>query len=383
MESPALIDTPDLFCHTFPGNRAMQEYRKIIHVDMDAFYASVEQRDNPSLKGKPVIVGGEPDSRGVVAACSYEARRSGIHSAMSSARAYRLCPQAVFLPPRFDVYHAVSQEIMGIFCTYTDCVEPLSLDEAFLDVTVNKRGIALATRIAQDIRAQIRQKTLLTASAGVSYNKFLAKAASDFDKPDGITVVTPDRALSFIANLPIRKFYGVGKVTEARMYSLGIRTGADLMTIPREDLIRGFGKTGEFFYHIARGYDPRPVVAERERKSIGKEVTLSEDTDDVDLITGIIADLSRRVSRIMKQESLTARTVTLKMKYHDFQSITRSITRRSPVHDPETITREALLLLKDTEAGAKKVRLLGVSLSHFPDNDRQAGKYIQLLLPFD
>jgi len=357
--------------------------RKIIHVDMDAFYASVELLSRPMLRGQPVIVGGS-GSRGVVLSATYEARAFGVRAAaMSSARAYRLCPQAVFLPPRFDVYHAVSQEIMEIFCTYTDCVEPLSLDEAFLDVTVNKKGIALATRIAQDIRAQIRRKTLLTASAGVSYNKFLAKAASDFDKPDGITVVTPNRALSFIANLPIRKFYGVGKVTEARMYSLGIRTGADLMTIPREDLIRGFGKTGEFFYHIARGCDPRPVVAQRERKSIGKEVTLSEDTDDVDLITGIIADLSRRVSRIMKQESLTARTVTLKMKYHDFQSITRSITRRSPVLDPETITREALLLLKDTEAGAKKVRLLGVSLSHFPDSDRPAGKYVQLLLPFD
>ncbi len=363
----------------------MQEYRKIIHIDMDAFYASVEQRDNPSLKGKPVIVGGDPGRRGVVAACSYEARKSGVHSAMSSARAYRLCPEAIFLPPRFNVYKAISDEIIEIFLEYTDLVEPLSLDEAFLDVTINKKGIDLATQIAQEIKERILKTTALTASAGVSYNKFLAKAASDFNKPDGLTVVAPEKALGFIASLPIKKFYGVGKVTEAKMLSLGIKTGADLMAIKRDDLIRWFGKAGEFFFNIAQGYDLRPVVAERERKSIGKEVTLREDTDDAGLMTDIISQLSRSVSRIMKRENLIAKTVTLKLKYHDFQSITRSITLKSPTGDAETITHQALMLLRDTEAGMKKVRLLGVSLSNFPDNDHQAetGSYIQLLLPFE
>jgi DNA polymerase IV len=357
--------------------------RKIIHIDMDAFYASVEQRDNPFLKGKPVIVGGEPDRRGVVAACSYEARKYGIHSAMSSSKAYRLCPQAIILPPRFEAYQLASDEIMRIFSEYTDCIEPLSLDEAFLDVTVNKKGVALATKIAQEIRVRIREDTKLTASAGVSYNKFLAKAASDFNKPDGLTVIPPERALDFIAGLPIRRFYGVGKVTEERMISLGIKTGADLMTISLEDMIRWFGKSGVFFYNIGKGYDPRPVVAERERKSIGKETTLDEDTDDVDFMTDIIAQLSRSVSRIMKEENVSGRTVTLKLKYHDFLSITRSTTLREPFNDADTISRRALILLKDTEAGMKKVRLLGVSVSHFPENDGPIARYVQLLLPFD
>jgi DNA polymerase-4 len=361
----------------------MQHYRKIIHIDMDAFYASVEQRDNPSLKGKPVIVGGEPDRRGVVAACSYEARKSGIHSAMSSAKAYRLCPQAIFLPPRFSVYQAVSDEIMTIFSGYTDYVEPLSLDEAFLDVTVNKKGIAMATKVAREIKDQIKATTKLTASAGVSYNKFLAKAASDFNKPDGLTVITPEKALSFISGLPIRKFYGVGKVTEQKMISVGIRTGADLMEVSRETLIRWFGKTGIFFHDIARGYDPRPVISERERKSIGKETTLDEDTDDTVFMTDVITQLSHNVSRMMKEENLTGRTITLKLKYHDFQSVTRSITIKEPVNDAETIVNQALLLLGNTEAGMKKVRLLGVSISHFPGNDNRRARFIQLLLPFD
>jgi DNA polymerase-4 len=363
----------------------IQEYRKIIHIDMDAFYASVEQRDNPSLKGKPVIVGGDPDRRGVVAACSYEARKSGVHSAMSSARAYRLCPEAIFLPPRFNVYQTVSDQILGIFLEYTDLVEPLSLDEAFLDVTVNRKGIEIATQIAREIKERILNTTSLTASAGVSYNKFLAKAASDFNKPDGLTVITPEKAMNFIASLPIRKFYGVGKVTEQKMISHGIKTGADLMAVSRDDLTRWFGKAGEFFSNIARGYDPRPVVADRGRKSIGKEITLGEDTDDMDFMTDVISQLARSVSRIMKHENLTAYTVTLKLKYHDFQSITRCITLKDYTCDAETITHQALILLRDTEAGTKKVRLLGVSLSNFPDNVRQieTGGYVQLLLPFE
>jgi DNA polymerase IV len=318
-----------------------------------------------------------------VAACSYEARKFGIHSAMSSARAYRLCPQAVILPPRFNVYQSVSDEIMGIFSGYTDCVEPLSLDEAFLDVTTNKKRMALATRIAREIKSLIRSQTGLTASAGVSYNKFLAKAASDFNKPDGLTVVPPDRASDFIAALPIGKFYGVGRVTEERMNTLGIQKGGDLLAFSLEEMVRWFGKSGVFFYNIARGYDPRPVIPERERKSIGKETTLDEDTDDMGFITEVIAQLSRRVSRFMKEENLSGRTVTLKVKYHDFQTITRSLTLRDPFRDADTVTRQALVLLKDTEAGEKKIRLLGVSVSHFPGNELGVLRYVQLLLPFD
>lgn len=358
------------------------DIRKIIHIDMDAFYASVEQRDNPALKGRPVIVGGEPDQRGVVAACSYEARKFGIHSAMSSARARRLCPHAVFLPPRFREYQRVSNQIMEIFLDYTDCVEPLSLDEAFLDVTVNKKHIDSATTIAREIRARIRGETSLTASAGVSYNKFLAKTASDFHKPDGITVITPDRALAFIADLPIRKFYGVGKVTEKRMLCLGIHTGADLMAASRENLVRWFGKNGEFLFHIARGEDLRPVMAERERKSLGKEVTLPEDIDDLDRMASIIAQLASSVSRLLRREELSGRTITLKVKYHDFQSITRSMTLCGSVNDADTITSHALALLRDTEAGNMKVRLLGLSVSHFTGPAGDEKRMTQLLLPF-
>ncbi len=343
----------------------------------------MEQRDNPALKGRPVIVGGEPGLRVVVAACSYEARKFGIHSAMSSARARRLCPHAVFLPPRFSQYRCVSNQIMEIFLDYTDCVEPLSLDEAFLDVTVNKKHIDSATAMALEIRARIRQDTSLSASAGVSYNKFLAKAASDFHKPDGITVITPGKALAFIAGMPIRKFFGVGKVTEKKMLSLGIHTGADLMAASRKDLLRWFGKNGEFFFHIARGHDPRPVIPERERKSLGKEITLTQDIDDLDRMASIIARLASSVSRLLKREGLSGRTVTLKVKYHDFQSITRSITLCGSVNDADTIVSHALALLRDTEAGNRKVRLLGLSVSHFTGPERDTVRMTQLLLPFE
>ncbi len=360
----------------------LDDIRKIIHIDMDAFYASVEQRDNPSLKGKPVIVGGSPEQRGVVAACSYEARKFGIHSAMSSAKAKRLCPHAIFLPPRFSEYQEASDAIMEIFFRYTDCVEPLSLDEAFLDVSVNKRHITIATDIAREIRLRIRDSLALTASAGVSYNKFLAKAASDFKKPDGLTVIPPSKALSFIASLPIRKFYGVGKVTEQKMLSLGIRTGADLMEKQLDDLLRWFGKTGSFFFGIARGYDPRPVMPERERKSVGKEITLNEDIDDLTRMAAILAQLSQNVSCILRREGIAGRTVTLKLKYYDFQSITRSITLSVYVDDAETIARQSIVLLRDTDAGIKKVRLLGVSVSQFPNSNQEALRYTQMLLPF-
>lgn len=359
----------------------MQGWRKIIHIDMDAFYASVEQRDNPGLIGKPVIVGGDPYRRGVVAACSYEARKFGIHSAMPSSRAVRLCPQAVFLPPRFERYHEVSGQVMEIFRGYTDVIEPLSLDEAFLDVTQNKMGIGSATEIARMIRSEIRSKTLLTASAGVSYNKFLAKAASDFRKPDGLMVVTPDQAQAFIDRLPIGRFYGVGKVTEGRMRSLGIETGEDLRKFSQDELIRLFGKSGSFFHSIAHGIDDRPVVMMRIRKSLGREITLDEDINDIKQMSQILSDLAQDVGEMLQERYLKGKTITLKLKYDDFQSVTRSITLESLVDQPDEILKQAVYLLKETEAGARKVRLLGVTLSNFePPRDRPK-KPGQLTLP--
>lgn len=359
----------------------MQKIRKIIHIDMDAFYASVEQRDRPELKGKPVIVGGDPHERGVVAACSYEARKFGIHSAMSSARAHKLCPQAVFLRPRFDVYRAVSAEIMEIFYEYTDLVEPLSLDEAFLDVTNNKKGIASATMVAQEIRKKIYQKVGLSASAGVSFNKFLAKVASDFHKPNGITVVTPDQAQGFIDRLPIRKFFGVGKVTEKKMQERGIKTGADLKKVAKGELIRLYGKSGGYFYRIVHGEDNRPVIPERIRKSIGKETTLSEDIDDRDQVIEILEQIALKVETLLKRRKIKGRTITLKVKYFDFQSITRSITLKKRIDEAAIIMKHVRSLLDNTEAGTRKVRLLGIAISNFADNDSKTKGYEQLLLP--
>jgi DNA polymerase-4 len=357
--------------------------RKIIHIDMDAFYASVEQRDRPELKGKPVIVGGDPNSRGVVAACSYEARKFGIHSAMASATAFRLCPQAVFIRPRFDVYRAVSAQIREVFYEYTEFVEPLSLDEAFLDVTRNHKGIGSATLIAREIKKKIYERTgKLTASAGVSFNKFLAKVASDFNKPDGITVITPEVADEFIDRLPIRKFFGVGKVTEEKMHSHGIKTGADLKKFKKEKLLQLFGKSGGYFYNIAHGIDDRPVEPHRIRKSIGKETTLSEDIDDIDQMVEILENISVRLMESLNKREASGRTITLKIKYFDFKSITRSVTIDEPADDTSVIMKHVKTLLSKTEAGKKKVRLLGVSISNFDDQNTGIKKNGQLLLPF-
>jgi DNA polymerase IV len=300
--------------------------RKIIHIDMDAFFASVEQLDQPALRGLPVIVGGNPESRGVVAACSYEARAFGIHSAMPCYRAYRLCPQAVFLKPRMTRYQEVSKQIMTLFHRYTSLVEPLSVDEAFLDVTDNHLGEPSATRIAQAIRRTIYETTGLTASAGVSYNKFLAKIASGHRKPDGLTVIPPDRALAFIAALPIGKFYGVGRVTEKKMRAQGIRTGGDLLPFSRQELASLFGKSGLFFYDIARGLDQRPVEPVRVRKSIGTERTFSADILDFARVCGILSDLVQRLARHLEQKKTGGRTLVLKVRYSDFTTITRSRT---------------------------------------------------------
>jgi DNA polymerase-4 len=362
----------------------MHALRKIVHVDMDAFYASVEQRDNPNLKGKPVIVGGDPRSRGVVAACSYEARKFGIHSAMACATAYRLCPQAIFIRPRFDVYKAVSHQIREVFFRYTELVEPLSLDEAFLDVTVNKPGITSATQIAQQIRGQIVRITRgLTASAGVSFNKFLAKVASDCNKPDGITVITPEQAPAFINQLPIRKFFGVGKVTEERMHQLGIKTGADLKKFSLERLTDLFGKAGNYYYHIAHGQDNRRVEPDRIRKSYGKETTLEMDIDDTDQMLAILDGLARKVVDGLHREGRQGLTLALKIKYHDFKTVTRSVTGSEPFTDAELIMDHLQQLLANTEAGDTKVRLLGLSVSNFLDDQRNHGGWVQLPLPFE
>ena len=360
----------------------MQTGRKIIHIDMDAFYASIEQRDNPRLKGKPVIVGGTPDKRGVVAACSYEARKFGIHSAMSSSRAYKLCPQAVFIGPRFDVYSSVSRQIREIFNEYTDLVEPLSLDEAFLDVTENKKRIGSATLIAREIKEKIFKKTALTSSAGVSFNKFLSKVASDMNKPDGLTVITPEEADAFIDRLPIRKFFGIGKVTEQKMLEMNIKRGADLKKMDRARLIKIFGKVGGHYYSIVNGEDTRPVNPHRDRKSLGKETTLNEDIDSREQMITILGELAWTIETLVKKNRLYGKTVTLKVKYSDFQSITRSRTLEKPVVQSREIMKHIKELLERTDAGRKKVRLLGITISNFLEKEIKPTQGKQIPLPF-
>lgn len=357
--------------------------RKIIHIDMDAFFASVEQLDNPELKGRPVIVGGDPRGRGVVAACSYEARVFGIHSAMSCAQAYKLCREAVFVPPRKDRYSQVSGEIMKIFFHYTDLVEPLSVDEAFLDITVNHKNIPSATWAAEAIRQDIFKATGLTASAGVSYNKFLAKIASDQNKPDGITVITPEQAFEFIRQLPIRKFYGVGRVTEKKMQQLGIFNGRDLQHFSRPELVEAFGKSGHFFFNIAHGHDDRPVQVSRVRKSIGSETTLKEDINDLEAIGRILASLGDKVADSLARRETGGRTLCLKVRYSDFTTITRSCTSATGFFNSQDIAAHIPRLLAATEAGRRKVRLLGVTVSNFTDKKEvDTLRFRQLPLPF-
>lgn len=331
---------------------------------MDAFYASVEQRDDPSLKGKAVIVGGSPESRGVVATASYEARKFGVHSAMPASQAKRLCPHGIFIKPRFDVYREVSHQIRDIFFEYTDLVEPLSLDEAYLDVTENYKDNPSATLMAQEIRQRIREETRLTASAGVAPNKFLAKVASDINKPDGLKVITPQEVESFVEALPIGKFYGIGKVTEKKMATLGIKTGADLKDWPEIDLIRHFGKVGSYYYGIARGIDEREVKAHRIRKSIGAENTFAEDHDDIHWMHGQIEEIAEKVSNRLNKSNTKGRTITLKVRFSNFQRITRSQTLIQSVSESQTIASVAKELLVQTEAGIRKIRLLGITVSN-------------------
>jgi len=358
----------------------MDTSRKIIHIDMDAFYASVEQLDNPELKKKPVIVGGDPNGRGVVAACSYEARHFGIHSAMPCAKAVKLCPQAVFIRPNMARYKEISMEIMSIFRQFTDLVEPLSLDEAFLDITKNKKNIISATWAAEMVRKQIHDQTGLTASAGVSFNKFLAKIASDLNKPNGISVITPQEAKGFIAKLPIGKFFGVGKVTGKKMLKLGIHTGGDLLKYDKALLIHHFGKAGAHFYNIVRGIDDRPVKVSRKRKSIGTETTLRHDIDNLQEIRSILDRLADKVEKSLARKECGGSTLTIKVRYGDFTTVTRSITLSSPLYTREEIKSHIPRLLQSTEAGIQKVRLLGITVSKLT-TEKQTNP-IQLELPF-
>jgi len=348
--------------------------RKIIHIDMDAFYASVEQRDNPELRGKPVAVGGSRE-RGVVAAASYEARTFGVRSAMPSITAKRMCPDLIFVKPRFDVYKAVSLQIRAIFAEHTPLIEPLSLDEAYLDVTENLQGIASATEIAQAIRAKIKAETNLTASAGVSYNKFLAKLASDHRKPDGLFVITPRMGADFVENLPVGKFHGIGPATTAKMNRYGIHTGADLRAQSLEFLCSHFGKSGSFYYWISRGVDERRVHADRVRKSVGAENTFMTDLIEIDAARAALIPIIEKVWRYCETSATRAHTVTLKVKYADFQQVTRRRTGEVPVASQAELERFSYALLEPIFPVRLGIRLLGVTLSSIdrdpPGQERQ------------
>lgn len=333
---------------------------------MDAFYASVEQRDFPAYRGKPLVVGGPPEGRGgVVATASYEARRFGIRSAMPSKVAQRLCPEAIFVFPRFEVYKAVSNEIRAIFRRYTDTIEPLSLDEAYLDVTRDKQDIGSAIEIARRIKQEIREELQLTASAGISINKFVAKVASDMQKPDGLTFIGPSKVQAFMESLPVEKFFGVGKVTAAKMKSMGFHTGADLKRLPEETLVHHFGKTGKFYYQIVRGIDRREVQPHRERKSISVEDTYPEDLVTVGAMRGALEDLTAKLESRLQRAALKGRTVTVKFKFHDFTLMTRSRSLPELVDDKARIFHAVGQLLDEANVEGRRIRLLGVGLSNF------------------
>ncbi|WP_437124248.1 DNA polymerase IV [Aquibaculum arenosum] len=348
--------------------------RKIIHIDMDAFYASVEQRDDPGLRGLPVAVGGARE-RGVVAAASYEARRYGVRSAMPSVTARRKCPELIFVKPRFEVYRAISRQIREVFARYTPLIEPLSLDEAYLDVTENLKGLPSATHIAQEIRAAIRAETGLTASAGVSYNKFLAKLASDQRKPDGLFVITPAQGPAFVEDLPVGRFHGVGPATTAKMQGLGLHSGRDLRGCSLAFLQAHFGKAGPHYYWISRGIDRRPVKPDRVRKSLGAENTFFEDLYTPQDLRAALQPILDKVWKHCDQAGLRGRTVTLKVKYADFRQITRSRTLLQPVASRAELEAVSFALLSALLPVPKGVRLLGVTLSSLltpaEDTDRE------------
>lgn len=354
--------------------------RKIIHIDMDAFFAAVEQRDDPTLRGKPVIVGGSPNGRGVVSTASYEARKYGVHSAMPSSQAIRLCPQAIFVKSNFEAYKEASNTIREIFYEYTSLVEPLSLDEAYLDVTENNKGMKSATLLAKEVLERIFKETQLTASAGVSYNKFLAKIASDFNKPNGLTLIKPEDAEKFLEALEIKKFHGVGKATQKKMHSIGIKTGEDLKKFTELELVKAFGKSGRFYYKIVRGLDHREVKPHRIRKSYGKERTFSSDMDELIDMIQFLDELSESISTGMKKINAMGKTITLKVRYDDFETLTRSHSLPHQTNSAQEISTVAKQLLEGTESDQRKVRLLGISLSNL--NLTENDYYEQLEIDF-
>jgi DNA polymerase IV len=346
--------------------------RRILHVDMDAFYASVEQRDDPTLKGRPVAVGGRPESRGVVAAASYEARTFGVRSAIPMARAVRLCPELVIVRPNFEKYASVSKQVFALFREVTPLVEPLSLDEAYLDVTENAWGLPLGVEVARRLKARIRDETRLTASAGVAPNKFLAKIASGWKKPDGLTVIAPERIERFLQKLPVDALWGVGPKTAAKLRAAGIERLVDVRTADPAALQRLVGSWAESLRRLAFGDDPRPVNPNQERKSIGCEETYARDLAELPAIEREVDALARHAADILVRKKLFARTVTLKLRYATFETITRSESKTPATHSPEQIAARALALLSKTEAGSRPVRLLGVSLHGLVDSPAPA-----------
>ena len=344
--------------------------RKIIHIDMDAFYASVEQRDYPRYRGKPLAVGATPHQRGVVCAASYEARTFGIHSALSSRVALQRCPHLIFVPPRFDVYRLISQQIRTIFEQHTDLVEPIALDEAYLDVTENKLGLPYATTIARAIRASIFKETGLTASAGVSFNKFLAKMASGLNKPDGLTVILPEQAETFVESLPIEKFHGIGKVSATKMHELNIHTGADLKQRSEAELVQHFGKVGHYYFKIARAQDDRTVEANRVRKSVGAETSYAQDLSNQAVMLHELETIAEMVYQRLERHQTGGRTITLKVKFANYQQITRSRTVSSEIREVATIVALAQALFEAVNLEGRNVRLLGISLSNLGSEEQ-------------
>jgi DNA polymerase IV len=355
--------------------------RRIVHLDMDAFYASVEQRDNPALRGKPLAVGGRPEGRGVVAAASYEARAFGVRSAMPMATAMRLCPQLLIVRPDFQHYRAVSREIQEIMRSCTALVEPLSLDEAYLDVTENLWGEPLASVVARQLKKKIYEDTGLTASAGVAPNKFLAKIASGWRKPDGLTVISPDRVERFLQELPVEALWGVGPVTAKKLHGIGVVRLVDVRAADPERLHQAVGSLAEWLRQLSRGEDPREVCPDRPTKSVSAESTYAQDLVDADVVRGEMEGMARGVAADLERKGLTARTVTIKVRYSDFTTVTRSHTAEPPTRDPARIAERAVALLERTDAGRRPVRLLGAG-AHGLLEDKIEDETTEPVLPF-
>ncbi len=354
--------------------------RYIVHVDMDAFFASVEQRDNPQLRGLPVIVGGDPRGRGVVTSASYEARRFGVHSAMPCSHAHRLCPGAVFIPPHFNAYREASRNIMAIFSEFTRIVEPMSLDEAFLDISSLVEEGDEPIEITKRVLQRIKDVTRLNASAGISFNKFLAKVGSGINKPNGIKVIPPEDADDFLNNLPIRKFHGVGEATEKRMIVNGILKGSDLKKYSKAELVSIFGRAGVYFHDIVNNLYDSPVSTHHERRSIGKERTLHEDTADLKDMNERLLSIADMLESSMEKKSISGRTITLRLKYSDHSRITRSATLPFPVRSSHIILETVSELLKRTDAGQRSIRLLGISISNLEFEEKSSPSPFQTTL---